>query len=201
MNNVRRHSFAHALGAAVVLILGFAACTNGQSGQTSVPEAKNSPFIRPDFAEAAAIAPSFAGFFYSSPGSDTLVVAVADLGDAERARDAVLSLFAKKRGPPPYRVLTVRKVNYSLLKLNQWLTPIEKQLWALPQVTGLGIDEGSNTITVGTRRNGDNDAVQRVMQSSRVPQNAYRLELLADCPKAKGCALEGEVVREDPPPA
>jgi hypothetical protein len=200
MNGVHRNSFARALGVPAFLILsGLLSSANGQTAQAAAPQAKSTPLLgNSDFGEAATIAPSFAGFFYSSPESDTLVVAVADMGEAERARAAVLSILARKRNSMPYKVLTVRKVNYSLIELTRWQALVEKELEALPQVTAVGVNEGSNTITVGVRRNSDDSPVRSVMRSSGVPQNAYELAIgFADCPKEHGCALEPNVVTDD----
>jgi hypothetical protein len=198
MNPIHRNSFTRALGVGVFLLLnGFVACAKNPTQQAAVPQSGSSALLNQDFAEAAAIAPSFAGFFYSSPESDTLVVAVADMRDAERARTAVLRDFERKRSPPPYRVLTVRKVNYSLMQLSGWLSLVEQRLERLPQVTALGVNEASNTITVGVRRNSDSAPVHTVMRSSAVPENAYELLVIGDCPKEHGCALAPNVVRDD----
>jgi len=185
--------------AALLILSGLFSYANGQTGQVALSVAKRLAIHNPAFLEAAAFAPSFAGFFYSSPGSDTLVVAVANMSEAEQARDAVLRIFARKRSSPPFKVLTVHKANYSLIELYRWFELVEHHVQGLPQVTALGVDEGSNTITVGVRRNSDDTPVRGVMRSSGVPQNAYELAVgLADCPKEHGCALEPEVVRDTP---
>jgi hypothetical protein len=179
MSTLHRNSFARALGAAALLIFsGLFSSANGQTGQVGLSQMKRLAIHNPAFLEAAAFAPSFAGFFFSSPESDTLVVAVADMSEAEAARGAVLRILARKRSSPPFKVLTVRKANYSLLELYRWLELVEHKLEGFPQVTASGVNEGSNTITVGVQPKGSTDRVVAVMREARIPKDAYTLETI-----------------------
>ncbi len=180
MSTLHRHSFAHALGVRVLLILSaLFSSANGQTRQVALSVAKRLAIHNPAFLEAAAFAPSFAGFFYSSPESDTLVVAVADMSEAKAAREAVLRIIARKKSSAPFKVLTVRKANYSLLELYRWLELVEHQLEGLPQVTAWDVDEGSDTITVGVQPMGSTARVVATMRDARIPTNAYMFETMS----------------------
>jgi len=186
MSTLSQNSFARALGMATLLTLGgLFSSANGQTGQVALSVAKRLAIHNPAFLEAAAFAPSFVGFFYSSAESDTLVVAVANLSEAQQARDAVLRILARKRSPT-FKVLTVRKANYSLLELYRWLELVEHQVQGLPQVTALGVNEGSNTITVGVEPKGSTARVVMLMEDARIPKDAYTFETIgrarADAP-------------------
>ena len=177
--------------AALLILSGLFSYANGQTGQVALSVAKRLAIHNPAFLEAAAFAPSFAGFFYSSGGSDTLIVAVANMSEAEQARDAVVRIFARKRSSPTFKVLTVRKANYSLIELYQWFELVEHQLQGFPEVTALGVDEGSNTVTVGVEPNGSSARVVTLMRDARIPKDAYTVETIGRVRAAAPMIFEG----------
>lgn len=168
--------------AATTLLLGIQAILSCATPKQREPmrisevEARGGMFSgEEEFAEVAVVAPSFAGFYYAAPESDTLVVAVAKMDDAARAKEAVAALWLKRRRGPPGQPILVRQVNYSFLQLHRWRTAVEKKILALPQFSGLDLDEADNTVTVGVVPNGDRTSVHRIMRSAGVPTNAYRI--------------------------
>lgn len=149
-----------------------------------------------DFWEAAAAASGFAGFYYASPGSDTLVVAVANDVDTSEAKNVVSQIFARKRHIPPHQTIVVRHVRFSFLQLDAWRAKVEPSLLELRQVTMVDLDEQNNTLTVGVERIADRSVVDRVMESAGIPREAYRVIAFAGC--RRSCSLEEYVT--DPPP-
>jgi len=181
-----------ALDAALILILsGLLACAQdrveavapaptGGALRVSLEQAKSGAFSgEEEFAVVAVAAPSFAGFFYAQPYSDTLVVAVADIADGKRARDAVARIFSRKNNLPPGQVLTVRKVRYSYLQLHRWRALVDDRLLKLRQATMLDLDEGHNTVTVGVTRAADSTTVKKIMRDLAIPIDAYRIILFS----------------------
>lgn len=165
--------------------------------QISESEAKSGVFAgEEEFADVAVIAPSFAGFYYAVPGSDTLVVAVANMDDARRARDAVAALWLRRRRGPPDQAIIVRRVRYSFLQLHRWRRAVENRLLALPQVSMVDLDEMNNTVTVGVLPNTDSVAVHRVIRAARLPTDAYRIIRFGPVKM-----LEPEIISESSTPA
>jgi hypothetical protein len=168
--------------AALFTAAGLISCARPQSPplaaigiQISEAEARSGVFSgEEEFADVAVVAPSFAGFYYSPPGSDTLVVAVADMADAGRAKEAVAALWLRRSRGPADQII-VRRVRYSFLQLHRWRRTVEPRLLSLPQVSMVDLDEGHNTVTVGVLPNTDRVAVQRLMRAAGLPRDAYRI--------------------------
>lgn len=126
-----------------------------------------------DFQVLAMEVRGFAGFFYASPGSDTLVVAIAGPGNADGALAATARVMGVQRGGPFAKRMVVRRVRYSFLELDGWRAAVEDRLLQLAPVTMVDLDEARNAVGVGVAPGAPRIGVDSVMQSAGVPANAY----------------------------
>lgn len=165
-----------------------AGCADNPSTPEPVPEASRAiqpllvarPGLEDHFADIAARAPAFAGFYIGEDGSLYVGATRADRGAAVVA--AVRTVMA---GAPPSAVharlqssnLRVVRVDHSFTQLAQWRERITAQVMGIPEFSFLDLDEKENRIRIGLTSASAFSRVEAVLGSAGVPRGAVRLEV------------------------
>ena len=123
--------------------------------------------------------PGSAGFFLDTV-SGNVVVSLTDLRQAEAAkrtlRSSVARDLARARARHPNADLVSRQVAYTFLQLKEWRDRLNGEVFAIPGVVWLDLDEVRNRVVIGLEPTADAGAVRRLASDLTVPDAALDFE-------------------------
>ncbi|HXL33972.1 MAG TPA: S8 family serine peptidase [Gemmatimonadales bacterium] len=136
------------------------------------------PEERP-FWNLAQTVPGSAGFFIDTV-SGNVVVSLTDLRSAEAARGLLRSSLAQElaraRARHPQADVVSRPVAYTFLQLKEWRDRLNGDVFAIPGVVWLDLDEVRNRVVIGVEPSADRGAIRRVAGELTVPEAALDFE-------------------------
>jgi hypothetical protein len=124
--------------------------------------------------------PGSAGFFIDT-ASGNVVVSLTDLRQAEAAKGALRSDLAQElahaRASHPHADVVSRRVAYTFLQLKAWRDRLNSEVFTIPGVVWLDLDELKNRVVVGLRRGVPPDAARSLARDLGVPYAAIDFEV------------------------
>ena len=136
------------------------------------------PEERP-FWNLAQTVPGSAGFFIDTV-SGNVVVSLTDLRRPEAAKGALRSRLASElartRAKHPQADVVSRPVAYTFLQLKEWRDRLNGEVFAIPGVVWLDLDEVRNRVVIGLEASADPGAIRRLAGGLTVPDAALDFE-------------------------
>jgi len=129
--------------------------------------------------ELARVIPGFAGFFYDTSGN--IVVSLKDLSGPQATRNVLRPLFraelSRARVRHPQADVLVRDANHSFLDLKEWRDDLNGQIWTIPGVVWLDLDEVKNRVVMGLDVGVDPGPVRFLARGLGIPELAVEFEV------------------------
>lgn len=130
------------------------------------------------FAQLAQEVPGFGGFFFRE---GHLVLVLVDPGQGPAAHQAVRralegAYITTGEGPADLDRYSVQAGSYEFLQLLDWkrqIAPLASRI----SLTGLGVDESNNVVSVSVARAAEAVPASDAIASLGVPENAYRIKI------------------------
>jgi len=136
------------------------------------------PEERP-FWNLAQTVPGSAGFYIDTV-SGNVVVSLTDLRRPEAATGALRSRLApelaRARATHPQADVVPRPVAYTFLQLKEWRDRLNGEVFAIPGVVWLDLDEVRNLVVIGVEPSADRGAIRRLAGGLTVPDAALDFE-------------------------
>lgn len=188
-------------GLSACLVIGVAACE--RSEPTGLPANAANPSSalagavyaeeRP-FWNLAHTVPGSAGFFLDT-ASGNVIVSLTDMRQPQAApralRTRLAGELAKARARHPSADIVSRQVTYTFLQLKQWRDALNGEVFAIPGVVWLDLDEVRNRVVIGLEAGTDAAPLRRLAGEFAVPDGALYFEI--DAPAVPEARLTDQI--------
>ncbi|USN53694.1 MAG: hypothetical protein H6760_00800 [Candidatus Nomurabacteria bacterium] len=128
--------------------------------------------IHDKFLNIAATAPEFAGYYYVGQ-----IIHINVASEDPEVHQRVLSVLEAQE--PLFRdenpIYVIDTVKYSFNQINSWYQQIYNIIYTVDGITGSGINELKNKITINVATNSDISKMEEVIQTFRVPNDAIEI--------------------------